>query len=105
MPAIVVVVMGVAGAGKSTVAHRLADALGWDFAEGDYLHSAESVAKMAAGQPLTDADRKPWLEQVAQWIDAEIESGRSGVITCSALKRAYRDILRRPQVRSEERRV
>jgi|SRR5579863_568859 len=99
MAASVVVVMGVAGAGKSTVGRALADALGWDFAEGDYLHTAESVAKMAAGQPLTDADRWPWLEQVAYWIDAEIEAGRSGVITCSALKRSYRDILRRPQVR------
>jgi gluconokinase len=99
MTAIVIVVMGVAGAGKSTVARGLADALGWDFAEGDYLHSAESVAKMAAGTPLTDADRWPWLEQVARWIDAEIDAGRNGVITCSALKRSYRDILRRPQVR------
>lgn len=99
MTAAVVVVMGVAGAGKSTVARGLADSLGWDFAEGDELHSEQSVAKMAAGQPLTDADRWPWLEQVAHWIDAEIEAGRNGVITCSALKRSYRDILRRPQVR------
>jgi gluconokinase len=94
----VVVMMGVAGAGKSTVARRLAEALDWDFAEGDYLHSDTSVAKMAAGQPLTDADRWPWLEQVAHWIDAEIAAERNGVITCSALKRAYRDILRRPEV-------
>src|SRR5579871_2596663 len=98
MAATVVVVMGVAGAGKSTVARRLADALGSDFAEGDELHPAESVAKMAAGEPLTDADRRPWLEQVGSWIDAEIKAGRSGVITCSALKRSYRDLLRRPQV-------
>lgn len=90
--------MGVAGAGKSTVALRLAGELGWDFEEGDELHPAANVAKMAAGQPLTDADRWPWLEQVARWIDAEIAAGRRGVITCSALKRAYRDVLRRPEV-------
>jgi gluconokinase len=93
-----VVVMGVSGAGKSTIARRLADQLGWDFAEGDDLHPAANVAKMAAGHPLTDADRVPWLEAVASWIDGEIESGRHGVITCSALKRSYRDRLRRPQV-------
>ena len=93
-----VVVMGVSGAGKSTIARRLADQLGWDFAEGDDLHPAANVAKMAAGHPLTDADRVPWLEAVASWIDGEIEAGRHGVITCSALKRSYRDRLRRPQV-------
>ncbi len=94
----VVVMMGVSGAGKSTIARRLASVLGWDFAEGDELHSAANVAKMAAGEPLTDADRRPWLEQVAHWIDTEIKAGRSGVVTCSALKHAYRDMLRRPQV-------
>jgi carbohydrate kinase (thermoresistant glucokinase family) len=93
-----VVVMGVSGAGKSTVARRLADELGWDFAEGDDLHPPENVAKMAAGQPLSDADRIPWLEQVADWIDGEIAGARHGVITCSALKHAYRDLLRRPEV-------
>lgn len=93
-----VVMMGVSGAGKSTIARRLADDLGWDFAEGDELHPPANVAKMAAGQPLTDADRRPWLEAVASWIDGEIVSGRHGVITCSALKRSYRDLLRRPQV-------
>ena len=93
-----VVMMGVSGTGKSTVARLLADRLGWDFAEGDELHPAANVAKMAAGEPLTDADRWPWLERVAAWIDAEIEAGRHGVITCSALKRAYRDLLRRPAV-------
>jgi carbohydrate kinase (thermoresistant glucokinase family) len=93
-----VVMMGVSGAGKSTIARRLADELGWDFAEGDDLHPAANVAKMAAGEPLTDADREPWLEAVAGWIDAEISAGRHGAITCSALKRSYRDLLRRPQV-------
>jgi carbohydrate kinase (thermoresistant glucokinase family) len=94
----VVVMMGVSGSGKSTVAHRLAEELGWDFEEGDDLHPAVNVAKMAAGEPLTDADREPWLAAVASWIDGEIDSGRHGVITCSALKRGYRDLLRRPQV-------
>jgi carbohydrate kinase (thermoresistant glucokinase family) len=98
MTASVVVMMGVSGAGKTTVARRLADELGWDFAEGDDLHPAANVAKMAAGHPLSDADRRPWLEQVARWIDGELDSGRSGVITCSALKRGYRDMLRRPEV-------
>jgi gluconokinase len=90
--------MGVAGAGKSTVARGLAQELGWDFAEGDDFHPAANVAKMAAGEPLTDIDRLPWLDGIARWIDQEIASGRSGVIACSALKRAYRDALRRPQV-------
>ena len=93
-----VVVMGVSGAGKSTIASRLADDLGWDFEEGDELHPAANVAKMAAGEPLTDSDREPWLQRVAGWIEAEIAAGRHGVITCSALKRAYRDLLRRPEV-------
>ena len=98
MASTVVVMMGVSGAGKSTIALRLTQRLGWDFEEGDQLHPAANVAKMAAGRPLSDADRWPWLEQVARWIDAEIAAGRRGVITCSALKRAYRDILRRPEV-------
>lgn len=93
-----VVMMGVSGAGKSTIARRLAEELGWDFAEGDDLHPSANVAKMVAGEPLTDADREPWLEAVAGWIDAEIAAGRHGVITCSALKRDYRDRLRRPEV-------
>jgi len=93
-----VVVMGVSGAGKSTIARRLADELDWDFAEGDDLHPPANVAKMAAGEPLTDADREPWLEAVAGWVEAEIGAGRHGVITCSALKRSYRDLLRRPEV-------
>ncbi len=97
-PVAVIVVMGVAGAGKSTVARRVSKRLGWDFEEGDELHPAANVAKMAVGEPLTDADRRPWLEAVAAWIDAELESGRHGVITCSALKRRYRDQLSRPGV-------
>jgi gluconokinase len=99
MSACVLVVMGVSGSGKSTVGARLAQRLGWDFAEGDDFHPAANVAKMAAGQPLTDADREPWLAAIAAWIDAELEAGRRGVITCSALKRGYRDRLRRADVR------
>jgi len=98
MPIAALVVMGVSGAGKSTIARALAEQLGWDFAEGDDLHPPANVAKMAAGQPLSDADRGPWLVRVAGWIDREIEDGRHGVITCSALKRSYRDVLRRPEV-------
>ena len=95
----VLVVMGVSGSGKSSVGSRLAQRLGWDLAEGDDFHPAANVAKMAAGQPLTDADREPWLAAVAAWIDAELQAGRRGVITCSALKRSYRDRLRRADVR------
>nr|WP_304044747.1 gluconokinase [Jatrophihabitans endophyticus] len=94
----VLVVMGVSGSGKSTVAGLLAGRLGWPFEEGDDLHPAENVAKMAAGHPLTDDDRWPWLQRVRQWIDTELAAGRSGIITCSALKRSYRDALRAPGV-------
>ena len=98
MTALVVAVMGVAGAGKSTVARRLADELGWDFAEGDDFHSPANIAKMAAGEPLTDSERGPWLDDIARWIDGELLAHRCGVVACSALKRAYRDRLRRPEV-------
>ena len=90
----VLVLMGVSGCGKSTVAGVLAGRLGWDFGEGDDLHPPENVAKMAAGHALTDADRAPWLERVAAWIHERTDSGHNGIITCSALKRGYRDVLR-----------
>lgn len=90
----VLVVMGVSGVGKSTVAELLASRLGWDFAEGDVMHPTANVEKMAGGHPLVDADRWPWLEIVASWIREHTESGRPGIITCSALKRSYRDVLR-----------
>ncbi len=90
----VLVIMGVSGSGKSTVAGLLAGRLGWDLAEGDDLHPASNVAKMQAGQPLTDEDRWPWLESIADWIRAHTEAGTPGVVTCSALKKRYRDILR-----------
>jgi len=90
----VLVIMGVSGTGKSTVAALLAGRLGWDFEEGDILHPAENVAKMAAGQPLDDDDRWPWLDTVASWIFEHLLAGRPGIITCSALKRKYRNVLR-----------
>ena len=90
----VLVIMGVSGSGKSTVAGLLAGRLGWDFAEGDDLHPESNVAKMHAGQPLTDEDRWPWLESIAGWIRRHTESGTPGIVTCSALKKRYRDILR-----------
>jgi gluconokinase len=90
----VLVIMGVSGSGKSTVAGLLAGKLAWDLAEGDDLHPAENVVKMQSGQPLTDEDRWPWLDRIAAWIQAHTEAGIPGVITCSALKKRYRDVLR-----------
>ena len=97
----VLVVMGVSGAGKSTVARELEARLGWPFEEGDSLHPEANVAKMHAGIALTDADRQPWLESVAAWIDGQRAARQPGIITCSALKRAYRRIVigDRPEVR------
>lgn len=94
----VLVVMGVAGSGKTTVARTLAQRLGWDFAEGDAMHPARNIARMTAGQPLTDADRQPWLGAVRTWIEAQTSAGKPSVVTCSALKRAYRDVLRADNV-------
>jgi gluconokinase len=91
---VVLVLMGVSGSGKSTIAALLAGRLGWDFEEGDDLHPPANVAKMHAGHPLDDEDRKPWLAKVAEWITEHTDAGRPGIITCSALKRSYRDILR-----------
>ncbi len=89
-----VVVMGVSGTGKSTIAHGLADALGLLLAEGDDFHPPENVAKMSAGTPLTDEDRWPWLESLAEWTAARHAEGVDTVLTCSALRRPYRDVLR-----------
>ncbi|MBF6102314.1 gluconokinase [Nocardia cyriacigeorgica] len=94
----VLVVMGVSGSGKSTVARRLAEKLGWDMLEGDDLHPEANVAKMASGTPLTDDDRWPWLRSIASWIDTRQSARRPGIVTCSALKRSYRDVLRRDGV-------
>lgn len=89
----VVVVMGVSGSGKTTVAAMLAGALHCPFLEGDELHPPANVEKMRSGTPLSDADRLPWLCKIAEAIDDWRRRGESGVVTCSALKRAYRDIL------------
>ena len=90
----VVVVMGVSGTGKSTVATLLAKQLDWPQAEGDDMHPQANIDKMRSGQPLTDEDRWPWLHKVADWIGSREAAGGGGVITCSALKRSYRDLLR-----------
>lgn len=96
MPApMVIVVMGVEGSGKTTIGSVLARRLGWPFEEGDALHPQANVDKMRAGHPLTDADRRPWLEAVTAWVEARLDAGENGVITCSALKRAYRDMIDR----------
>ena len=89
----IVVVMGVSGSGKTTVGAALARRLGWSFQEGDALHPPKNVAKMRTGIPLDDADRVPWLRAVAARIDEWRERGEAGVITCSALKRKYRDMI------------
>jgi gluconokinase len=86
--------MGVSGSGKSTTAAELVRRLGWDFAEGDDFHPRSNVAKMHAGIPLDDDDRWPWLRALAAWIGEHEREGRSAVVTCSALKRSYRDLLR-----------
>ena len=97
----ILVVMGVSGSGKTTVAVLLAGLLNWGLADADSFHSAASVRKMASGIPLTDEDRWPWLHAIAAWIDETRRAGRHGIVTCSALKRSYRKILidGRPDVR------
>jgi gluconokinase len=92
-PLCALIVMGVSGSGKTTIASELAARLGWTFEDGDRFHPASNVAKMAAGHPLTDEDRWPWLQAIADEIDAVCQRGRHVVIACSALKRAYRDLL------------
>ncbi len=87
------VVMGVSGSGKSTIADHLARRLGWAYEDGDRFHPASNVTKMSAGHPLTDEDRRPWLQAIAGEIDRLAVTGERAVIACSALKRAYRDIL------------
>jgi gluconokinase len=90
--------MGVSGSGKTTVGALLAGRLHWPYAEADDFHPPANVAKMAAGNPLTDDDRWPWLHAIGDWIDERIARDEPGVVTCSALKRKYRDALRRPEV-------
>jgi gluconokinase len=89
----VIVVMGVSGCGKSTIASMLAERLHWIYEDGDWFHPRSNIEKMHAGKPLTDEDRWPWLHAIAAWIDATRRAGNHGVVACSALKRCYRDVL------------
>ncbi|MHB0936900.1 MAG: gluconokinase [Armatimonadota bacterium] len=91
----VIILMGVAGAGKTTVGRRLAAEMGWAFYDADDFHPAENIAKMARGEPLTDADRLPWLERMHDLIHDALQRGESAVVACSALKASYRAILAR----------
>ena len=97
----IVVVMGVAGSGKTTVAKGIAVSMNWLFAEGDAFHPEANVEKMHSGVPLTDEDRWPWLRLIGDWMSEQEDAGVSAVVTCSALRRVYRDLLRedRPAVR------
>jgi gluconokinase len=87
--------MGVSGSGKTTVARILEDRLGWPFMEGDDLHPQSNIQKMRAGQPLDDVDRARWLETVTEWVERRLDNGENGLITCSALKRSYRNVINR----------
>jgi carbohydrate kinase (thermoresistant glucokinase family) len=89
----ILVVMGVSGCGKSTIASMLAHRLGWIYEDGDWLHPQSNIEKMHHGEPLNDEDRWPWLHAIADWIDETRRPGNHGVVACSALKRAYRNIL------------
>lgn len=97
----IVIVAGVAGSGKTTLGTLLADTLHWHFVDADAFHPVANIVKMRSGQPLTDADRKPWLAAIGAWVDECIAAGESGVAGCSALRQAYRDQLLggRPAVR------
>jgi gluconokinase len=87
------IMMGVSGSGKSTIADKLAARIGWRSVDGDKFHPASNIAKMSAGHPLTDEDRRPWLQAIAAEIDRGCKAGENAVIACSALKRSYREIL------------
>ena len=97
----IVVVMGVSGCGKSTVGQKIAERLGCAFRDGDEFHSDANRAKMHAGIPLNDDDRKPWLEAIRAYMDETTSGGRSLVVACSALKQLYRDVLRGPAGNAE----
>jgi len=96
----ILVVAGVAGSGKTTIGQLVAGRLHCEFADGDSFHPPANVAKMHAGVPLTDDDRWPWLRSIVAWTDEEAAAGRSAVVACSALKRAYRDVLRSGSARA-----
>lgn len=89
----IIVIMGIAGSGKTTVGRLLAAELGWSFFDADELHPAANIAKMASGQPLDDADRGPWLARLRQLVDELVAAGTSAVLACSALKQSYRERL------------
>jgi gluconokinase len=90
---VILIVAGISGSGKTTIGALLAGRLRWRFVDADTFHPEANVAKMRAGIPLTDADREPWLRAITAWLDERIAAGQSGVVTCSALKRSYRDRL------------
>jgi len=87
---LVIVLMGVSGSGKSTIGAALSQRLGWPFRDADSFHPPANIAKMSSGVPLNDDDRSPWLVAIAHWIDARCAAGAPGIVSCSALKRAYR---------------
>jgi carbohydrate kinase (thermoresistant glucokinase family) len=93
----VLIIMGVSGCGKTTIAERLAPKLGWAYRDGDEFHPRSNVEKMHSGIPLTDDDRWPWLDAIAAWIDEKRKAGEHAIVTCSALKKSYRDILIGPR--------
>jgi gluconokinase len=93
-PSLVIVPMGVAGSGKTTIGESMAAALGWEFRDADEFHPPENVAKMAAGIPLTDEDRQPWLESIRSYIERMLRRDEPAIVSCSALRAAYRDKLR-----------
>jgi len=90
---VILIVAGVAGSGKTTVGALLAGRLRWRFADADTFHPPANVEKMRNGEPLTDEDRTPWLRAIEAWMDERVAAGQSGVITCSALKHSYREML------------
>ncbi|HZB38633.1 MAG TPA: gluconokinase [Beijerinckiaceae bacterium] len=92
-PPSVLVLMGVSGCGKSTTGALLAGRLGWPFRDADSFHPPANIEKMSRGTPLTDEDRAPWLAAIAAWIDERLAAGAQGIVSCSALKRAYRDAI------------
>jgi carbohydrate kinase (thermoresistant glucokinase family) len=90
---LVLVLMGVSGCGKSTTGARLSKLLGWPFRDADSFHPPANIDKMSRGVALTDDDRQPWLAAIAAWIDERLQRGEPGIVSCSALKRAYRRVL------------
>src|SRR5690625_4050270 len=92
------ILMGVSGSGKTTIAELLTERLGWAFAEADDFHPSANIEKMSAGIPLTDEDRWPWLRTIAEWLSTKTAAVQNTVVTCSALRRVYRDLLREGEV-------